>query len=249
MWNRAKRVVAATVAGLLLLGGCQMNRRAQSVPVAGVEETAAIASAPLAVDVENRSGTVIVRVDARAKRPMVLARPADGRSIRKDDKPWAAAELAAQEEHRVLRVVAGGGEAPEAALPLIVTVVVPSCEGVRVKNAGGPVLLQGVGGALTVTNADLGGRTARIEVETRRDLTLPVSLISTGGNVSCIAGTGTSGKVSLNAPNGRPEVRTKAAVAFHGGQNSAAGWSGVFGRGDNEITLTTDHGNAIFEMR
>lgn len=254
MSNRANWTMAAALAGLTglaglgLIGGCEMNRRARAVPLAGLEETAALASAPLAVDIENRSGTVVVRVDPNVKRPEVMARPADGRAIRKDDKPWAAAELAAQDEHRVLRVIAGGGEAAEVT-PIILTVVVASCDGVRVKNAGGPVTLQGVGGAISVSNTDLGGRTARITLDTRRDLTLPVSLVSTGGDVSCLAGHGTLGKVTLNATGGRPEVRVRAASRFGASQSTATGWTGTFGNSDNPITLTTDHGNAVLELR
>ncbi|MCC6675566.1 MAG: hypothetical protein IT436_00345 [Phycisphaerales bacterium] len=252
MANRLKWTLAAAltgVAGLGLIGGCDMNRRARTVPLSGVEETASLSSAPLAVDIENRSGTVVVRVDPTAKQPAVMARPADGRAIRKDDKPWAAAELAAQDEHRVLRVVAGGGDTQELMTPIIVTVVVPSCDGVRVKNAGGPVTLEGVGGAISVSNTDLGGKTARIAVETRRDLTLPVSLVSTGGDVSCLAGHGTAGKVTLTATNGHPEIRVRSATRFGASQSTAEGWTGTFGSSDNPITLTTDHGNAILELR
>lgn len=249
MSSRWMRTLAGTVALLAVLGGagCQMNRKAQTVAVTGIDQSGETASAPLAIDIENSSGTVIVRVDPKASGPRVLARPADGRRVRKTDKPWAAAELAMQDEHRVLRVSAGGGEGP--AEPVIITVVVPACEGIRVKNAGGPVQLRGVGGAITVTNADLGGRTAAIEVETRRDLTMPVSLISTGGDVTCIAGPGTVGKVTLNTPDGMPEVRAKSAAMVREGQNTATGWSAEFGRSENTITLTTDHGRAVFELR
>lgn len=235
----------AMVAGT---GGCQMNRKARAVPLTGIEETASLASAPLAVDVENQSGTVLVRVDPKVKTPTVTARPADGRRIKKTDQPWATAALAAQDERRVLRVVAGEAEgAPAEAI--IVTVVVPSCDGVRVKNAGGPVTLEGVGGAVSVANADMGERTARITVDTTRDLTLPVSLISTGGDVRCTAGLGTAGRVTLNAPNGHTEMRAKFATRVGGGQNQGTTWTATFGQSDNTITLTADHGNAVIELK
>lgn len=238
--------MAALVGLGLATGGCDMNRRAQTVPLGGLEATAELASAPLAVDIENWSGTVVVKVDRGAREPRVTARPADGRSVKKDDKPWAAAEMVAEEGHRVLRVVAGGGEEPAA--PVIVTVTVPGCDGVRVRNAGGPVTLRGVGGAIAVVNTDLGGRKASITLDTKRDLTMPVSLTSTGGDVRCTAGSGTAGRVTLTAPKDKLEVRVKAADRFTDAVYSARGWTAVFAGSENPITLTTDDGIVAFEL-
>lgn len=241
-WGTGTVVWAIVGAALLSgLGGCKMNSRARTVPLQG---EALPAGAALAVDVDNRAGTVVVRVDPRVTAPIVRAQPADGSSVKKE-KPWAAADLAQQDERWVLRVMAGAGETE--GTPVIVTVTVPACEGVRVKNAGGPVTLKGVGGAISVTNSDLGGQTARIAVDTTRDLTAPVTLISTGGDVVCKAGSGSVGKLTLTTPRGRHEVQTRSKVLTNG-KNLPAGWEANLGGSDNPITLTTERGNAIFEL-
>lgn len=233
-------VGAAVLSGL---GGCKMNSRARTVPLQG---EALPAGAPLAVDVDNRAGTVVVRVDPKVTAPVVWAQPADGSSVKKE-KPWAAADLAQQDERWVLRVMAGAGETAEDGTPVIVTVTVPACEGVRVKNAGGPVTLKGVGGAISVTNSDMGGQTAGISVDTKRDLTAPVTLVSTGGDVRCKAGPGTVGKLLLTTPRGRHEVQTRSMVLTNG-KNLPTGWEANLGGSDNPITLTTDRGDVIFEL-
>jgi len=149
----------------------------------------------------------------------------------------------------VLRVLAGGGDPSEQATPIIIAITVPACEGVRIRNSGGPVKLEGVGGAISVTNADLGARTAGITLETRRDLTLPVSLITTAGDIRLTAGPGTSGVVTLTAPRGRTQVSARQADRMGGARNTASGWTGAFGASDNPISLVTEHGDTVFELR
>lgn len=243
MTNRTMLAVTGWVVVLTtLVAGCQMNMRARTVRLDG---EAMPAGAPLAVDVENRAGTVTLRVDPKLKQPRVEAQPADGRSMKKD-KPWAAAELARQDDRWVLRVIGGGNETTDKASPIILTITVPSCEGVRVKNAGGPVTLRDVGGAISVANTATGAPTAGIELRTQRALTAPVTLTSTGGDISCKCGKGSKGQLTITSQSG--DVQTQSnSTKFTGGKNLPKGWTGVLGSADNTITISTDHGDAVFE--
>lgn len=243
MLNRWTMAVTALIATALLTG-CHMNQKARTVRLDGAEMPA---GAPLALDIENRSGSVTVRVDPKLTKPLVLARPASGDAATHDGQPWAAAELAQQDDRWVLRVIAGGAETPESTTPVILTVRVPSCEGIRVKNAGGPVSLREVGGAITVTNTDLGARTADVEVRTRRDLDSPVTLTTTGGDIYCLGGRGTAGLVTLVSQDREPELRSRY-VKVTQSRNLPRGLSARVGDSDNPITITSDRGEAVLEV-
>ncbi len=235
-------VVAAIAA--LPLSGCA-NGSSRGVPLAGAESNTA---GPLAVDVQNQLGEVEVVVDPTVTRPFVeavpMTRTAPMGPIDRDSnfKPWVAGQIAESEGGRILRVLstAREGEAPR---PVYILVRVPSCEGVRVRNTGGPVTLTGVGGTIDVETTPgtrgLWDEGAAVRMRTTREVASNVSLVSSDGEVLMTVPWKSKGKIEAQAPETIIQIAAVPELQSNGAATTSLNgrYTGSLNGGENAINL------------
>lgn len=235
---------AAAVVITLVLSACH-SVQSRNVPVSGLST---VKQGVLAVDVQNQLGEVEVVVDAHEPAPRVEAIP-----LKRDvpisqvdrasaEKPWVAAQVSDDAGGNVLRVLCTAPENQTPA-PVYLRIVVPDCQGVRVKNSGGPVTLTGVGGAIEVectpsTPAMWDGGAA-IHVSTRRAITSNVLLSSTDGEVVLVVGRSSTGKIEALSPDSEIKIAASEGIATNGlvATNVRGRYTSSFNGGDNPITL------------
>ena len=117
------------------------------------------------------------------------------------------------------------------------TIKLPSCAGVRVRNTAGDAVLIGVTGAIHVETTD-----GDIEVRCAEPLRWPVALITDTGDVYLQTPGGNEGRVELVSNTGEA-VFTSVLEPMHG-MNATRHWvRGTLGAGANPITLRSDTGN------
>lgn len=225
------------LAAVALLGGCANAPKGLVSIRRGMPGETRLAAAP-AIDIQNTLGSVIVRVDPRVTEPRVQASLIESKTGAKAE--WAAAELSSDQGRAVLRVLSVPTHA-DAAKPTSIIVTVPGCSGIRVRNAGGGVLLDGVSGAIQVENGGPGRRGGSIIVTTPGTITDHVALETTEGDITLSMGRGSGGSISATATHGQPSFNSRSErleqVHFEGPT-----WKGVLNRGDNPITLRTGRG-------
>jgi hypothetical protein len=180
---------------------------------------------PLSVDIENFRGSVEVEVVPGLTQPTLRAWVLDesnGFMRLTDDatvKSWYAAEIVSVQAGA--GGAAGGGSRP--VLRIITTrdaktkpssvrllVQTPTCEGIRVRNSGGGVVLRNVGGEITVENGYKGGEGGNITIHTSRRIAEPMSLRTTTGDIAILVPTSSQGRLEINTPKGQPQVNVRS---------------------------------------
>jgi len=84
----------------------------------------------------------------------------------------------------------------------------PRCDGIRVENDGGPIVMIGVGGAITAHNGGTIGRGGRIELRTNQPVRDPVALVTTRGRVSAVLDPEGRGTIEIDTERGEAEFGT-----------------------------------------
>jgi len=210
------------------------------------------AGTPLAFDVRNDRGSVWIEVDEKLEAPVVVARVSwDGKER---TKTWpgdtaGAAVYAARDTTQaagdVVRISSTLNEgAPESAF-VDVRVRTPRCDGVTVLNDGGPIVLVGVGGAITARNGEQGGR---IEVRTSRPLTDPVALVTARGKVSAVIGPGGSGLIELDSESGSAEFESEFGSVTEV-RPSLGRFRGVWNSGANPVIARSGDGDVHVQVQ
>lgn len=234
-------VVAITVLGLLALqaGGCA----SQSAPVtiSGIELLER--SPALAIDVENERGAVLVTVNHNLKAPRVTANAGTLRGepvANFEGGKWASADLQETDGRAVLKVRSLPEEGPQHWVQI--TVDVPACEGVRIKNSDGAIEVRGVNGAISIENGGAGKPGGRVFVETAKPNTSPISITTATGDIELVLPTDSTGDVELISGN-----RALAAmVAWTGQVNNSSIRPGLYtgnlNWGTNPIRLKAAEG-------
>lgn len=245
----ARTIVSLAVAGLAgvmgLAGGCSLPTD-HSIKIA-TSPSVARSDRAMSVDCENRNGTVLVVVDPRITKPVVDVTVVDtgGGFMRRTPeatvKSWYAADMVLQDGRPVLRVLTSRDEKSQPPTYVNLTIRVPSCDGLRVRNTGGPVEVRGAWGNIKVENGYRGGTGGDVKVHTTRRLTDSVELSTTGGDISLRMPRESTGKLDLSSPNGDLEV---AARTDHvsGVKRTATVYRAVLNNGSNPMTLTTGAG-------
>ena len=204
--------------------------------------------APLGVDVENQFGSVQViaepwvttpQVDARLRSPNWVG---GTQPARRGEAAWVSAETVEQDGRFVLRVLAD--TPPDAAERVHVDLVVrvPSCDGVSVRSAGGPIRIMGVGGAIDARNGRAGRAGGLIEVRTDRPLIDPVHLETTEGDILYMVGPEASGVFDARTESGAVQVSQRVGT-LASIRPTATTWSAVYNGGTNPVTLLTGRGD------
>ncbi|MCB9838245.1 MAG: hypothetical protein H6813_02810 [Phycisphaeraceae bacterium] len=117
------------------------------------------------------------------------------------------------------------------------TVRLPSCEGIRVRNTAGDALLIGVSGAIQVETID-----GDIEVRCDEPVRSPVALIADSGNVYLQTPGGDEGRIELFSNSG-DAVFTSTLEPLVGLRATRNQVLGVLNNGANPVTLRSDTGS------
>ncbi len=226
---------------LLAATGCQPSTRYQLK----VDGQAATAGLPLALDIENRSGPVVIQLDTSLTAPVVSARP-----MQVGRQSWAAATYVEEAGRGVLRVLHSPNQAePSMAGPTLLTIRTPQAEAIRVRSADSTVELRGVApNSIEIENGAFGGAGGSVVVNTTGDIKGPVTITTTNGDIDFFVGPASTGKFDVSTASeggvnlaGRDANWTGAAV-------SATKITGVLNKGENPVTLTTQRGSIRVRM-
>ena len=201
-----------------------------------------------ALDIENFRGTVEVRVNAQEDDIDVEAEviaDADLDEAQRGEVAGAVSIDAVMEDRGGLPVLVVRSTSARQAADHRVKLVIemPACSGVRVRNAGGLVLLVGTAGAMQVDNTD-----GPIEVRTRHALTDPVALTTTAGGVHCTVPPGSRGEVTMESADGKVAFDGLSGATLSKSSGTAGKFVGTVNGGTNPVLLRTGSGFVRFRV-
>lgn len=232
--NRIKLTLAAGAA--LALAACSMKQEHRSTfevaPTTGL----------LALDVENFRGDIDVRVDRRTQRATVVGVAHAGRSLG-DQQGMALAgttydaQLIENGAQGVLRVRTTTNRENTGDHWMNLSITLPRCDGVRIDNRGGLILVVGTGGATEITN-----REGVIEFRTAQPITDPVTLTTTDGNVFYQVPVGSTGRFDLETLDGTVWYRDRVSQSDDV-YSAPRVHQATLGEGENPVIARTNRGN------
>lgn len=203
----------------------------------------------IAVDVENLNGSVTVLVSDRYDSAHVFARAGWRGKYSKDEweqvknEDWVVAEHVVEEGHSILRVLSQAGPDVDPPVRTDIRILLPACDGVFIRNAGGLVKVVGAGGAHTIESGFETGPGGSIEVKTSRDITDPITLRTSDGWVDLVLDQGSAGTVDLQTDQGKVFFSSKFGRTTDVRADTQH-WTGVWNASSNPITLRTLSGDA-----
>lgn len=235
-----------TAAWIVVLGGCTARMHSFQIPLEGAE---ALGSAPIRVEVENARGSVVVEAWNGSTEPQVVAvahtaseGPHAPVTWDGEDGSAAVATIDRSGPIPTLRVRAE----PAGAQQVDVLIRAPSIDGVVVRSAGGEVDLIRVRGPISVSNSSVGlgapaKHLASIRVRTDHDLREGVTLVTDRGEVSCVVGPGSAGRVDMRTADGDARWTTEGArVTEHSALQGH--YVGTLNAGNAPFTMRTEQG-------
>lgn len=245
IFQRAGRILTFSILGASALAavGCGSSQERSWTLAAPAAE--AFSDGP-AIDIENHRGSVEVRVepwrsDVNVSFRTTIAGDHSGdraRSIREGMNYDAGSNAADGPPVITIRALTAVPDDTDHSTRILVRM--PACGGVRVRNAGGPVLIVGAGGAMQVENAD-----GSVEVRTDRVIDAPALLTTTKGNVRWQIPL--ASRAAFDAETGDGVIVIDNAAP---GQNDwSATWSGprkvagTLNSGQNAVSLRTLEGD------
>jgi hypothetical protein len=224
------------------------------VPVE-IEGPALREQTPTAITVRNERGSVWIEVDEHLSEPVVEAKISWGR----DEwmMPWPGNSgggkvLVTRDTTNgpgdILRIEGVLSEgAPESAF-LDLRVRTPRCDGVNVINDGGPIILLGVGGAITAQNGVEGSRGGRIELRTSKPIQDPIALVTIEGRISAVLDPSGRGRVELDAEGGNAEFESSYGSVTEV-RPSPNRFRGVWNGGSNPIIARSARGHVHVQVQ
>jgi hypothetical protein len=237
-----KPIVLGACVAVLGLCGCTLPSMAPEVPVTG-DSTAP--GARYALDISNHRGNIAVLVEEGLERPVVTAHPWGGGRAPASVK-WVAAQVDRGEVHSVLRVLSVPPEG-EGDVAVDLSIRVPGCAGVRVRNGGGEVRVVGARGAVDVQNGGVDTIGGPVSVSFAERLDAPVLVKTSKGHVSVEAGSGSKADLTLRC-TGQASVIVPAE-AMSDVRTAKGEWRGRLNGGGFEVVLVSDDGDAVLRMR
>jgi len=256
-------MLAARRLGRLSLGAAVATAVALSTGCSSIPETSELsllpatikydASRPIQVDVENKGGSVEVVVNPRLERPRVTCRVVDLKTGEptKDEKArarqWISANLTSRASSMLLRVVNNRGALEGSGQFIWISIEIPTCNGVRIRNSAGGVSLKDVSGPLDVSNGFGSGEGGPITVNTSQRLSDPVTLNTSEGQVILVMSGRSSGTIDLATANGPVEMRDRTAQITNVLQ-TASTWTGVLNDPSNAFKLRSGGGLVRVEI-
>lgn len=127
--------------------------------------------------------------------------------------------------------------------PINLTVAIPQCDGIEVRNAGGKVVIIGVEGAIHVESGDSVVEGGSIEIRTDKEQVEEIYAMSNGGNVTLVTGPQGAGTIELVAPRGKTEFNSRYGI-IDNSMPSVGHWTGIWNNGTNQIYLESQDGDA-----
>lgn len=131
--------------------------------------------------------------------------------------------------------------------PINLTVAIPQCDGIVVRNAGGKVVIVGVQGAIRVESGDSVVAGGPIEIRTDKEQLEEIYALSNGGNVTLVTGPASAGTVELVAPRGKTSFNSRHGVVDHS-MPKVGHWTGIWNDGTNKIYLESRDGDAAVKV-
>jgi len=127
--------------------------------------------------------------------------------------------------------------------PIDLTVYIPQCDGLEVRNAGGKVIIVGVEGAINVESGTTIRKGGDIEIRTDESQNETVHATTNNGHVTLVTGPSSSGTIELIAPRGKTSFNSRYGIV-NNSMPAKGHWSGIWNDGTNEIRLNTEDGDA-----
>jgi hypothetical protein len=257
--SRALMTATALFTIPLVLGGCkgisqirQLRPDGLATPFADylpIQGQVITGDRRIAIDVENLNGSVTILVSDRYKQAMVYAHARWRGGLSKDEwevvknEDWVVAEHVIEGDNSILRVLSQA--TPETDMPVRteLRILLPSCDGVYVRNAGGLVTVVGAGGAHTIVSGFEIGSGGHIEVRTSRPIHDPVTLRTSDGHINLVLGPNSGGSLDIQSDSGRVAFGSKFGRVSQV-RVEPLRWTGVWNGGTNPIVLQALSGNA-----
>lgn len=127
--------------------------------------------------------------------------------------------------------------------PVDLTVYIPQCDGLEVRNANGKVIIVGVTGVINVESGTTDMKGGPIEIRTTRSEMETIHATTNSGHVTLVTGPESTGTIELIAPRGKTSFNSKYGVVNHS-MPSVGHWTGIWNDGTNMIRLNADDGDA-----
>lgn len=242
-WARACLSLTFAAAIPLLLGGCAV----QEVRQVAIEGPVAAPSSPLALEIDSQGGDIHIIVDERLTEPTVKARVHAGWHRLREGQvemirsAQATAQVVNGDQGRVLQVTTQAPLDTEEDLDIDLTIHMPRCDGLTLRNTHGFIEIVNVGCAIQIDHGVGGGNGGDLEIRTEQDITEPISITNTDGNVFFWTGPNTTGLLDLRSMDGRATAQVRSGSVSDVTPNDSH-WTGRLNDGENEFTIRTGQG-------
>lgn len=127
--------------------------------------------------------------------------------------------------------------------PIDLTVTIPQCDGIEVRNAGGKVIIVGVEGVINVESGTTDHEGGHIEIRTDKAQRESIFATTNNGHVTLVTGPESAGTIELIAPRGKTSFNSRYGVVDDS-MPAKGRWTGVWNDGANAIKLQTQDGDA-----
>lgn len=208
----------------------------------------------LAVDVENFAGTVEVRAGtvatqgrSQSDRVKVMADAQVDASVSDErarqeilDGIAVNAELVEEGARAILRVRSTSSHAGADDHRVHLSIILPRADGVRIRNAGGTVLVVGTGGATQIEN-----RFGAIELRTDKEMNEPVTLTNVDGNIYYQVPTSSSGAFDIETLDGVVRYRDRVGSSDHVYSTGRTVHQARLNEGTNPVVARTNKGDVM----
>ncbi len=131
--------------------------------------------------------------------------------------------------------------------PVNLTVYIPQCDGLEVRNAGGKVEIVGVEGVINVESGSVYSEGGPIEIRTDKSQLESIHATTNNGHVTLVTGPDSAGTIELIAPRGKTSFNSRFGIV-NDSMPSKGHWTGVWNDGGNEIMLQTQDGDASVKV-
>jgi len=127
--------------------------------------------------------------------------------------------------------------------PIDLTVYIPQCDGLEVRNAGGKVIIVGVNGVINVESGTDIRKGGPIEIRTNQSEIETIHATTNNGAVTLVTGPDSAGTIELIAPRGKTSFNSRYGI-LDNSMPAKGHWTGIWNNGTNEIRLNTLDGDA-----
>lgn len=128
-------------------------------------------------------------------------------------------------------------------IPVDLTVYIPQCDGLEIRNAGGKVMIIGVTGVIHVESGNSVRAGGPIEIRTDTTQLETIHASTNSGHVTLVTGPSSAGTFELIAPRGKTSFNSRFGIVDNS-MPAKGHWTGIWNDGTNEIKLFAQDGDA-----